>query len=261
GSASAPIDPLLGALTNNGGTTPTMALLANSPAIDRANPAAVSDADPVSPPDLVPCRTTDQRGITRPQTIFAPVCDIGAFEVVPQQQSAGGGAGGHSAGGGNGGNGGNGPIVTGIGGPGGNAGLCGGGGAGAGGLGAGGGGAGGGGCFDIVTVQSLASGAVAASAGVVTSNSSIRAEVLADMGATTKTKARAAKKRVPKLTLIGQKTMNGLPAGRYKVVVRLSAKAKKAFKRLRRVNVTLRLRMTAPTGRPLIVSKVVTLKR
>jgi hypothetical protein len=55
--------------------------------------------------------------------------------------------------------------------------------------------------------------------------------------------------------------MTGLPTGRYKLVVRLSAKAKKAFKRLRRVTVTLRLRMTAPTGRPLIVTRDVTLKR
>jgi hypothetical protein len=149
--------------------------------------------------------------------------------------------------------------VTGIGGPGGNGGPCGGGGAGAGGLGAGGGGAGGGGCFNFITVQSLAAGAVAATAGVETANSSIRAEVLADMGA--KTKARASKKRRPSLSLIGQKTMSGLPVGTYKLVVKLNAKAKKAFKRLKKVKVTLRLRMTAPTGLPLVVSGVVTLKR
>jgi hypothetical protein len=171
----------------------------------------------------------------------------------------GGGNGGVAGNGGGGGNGGNGPLVTGIGGPGGNAGPCGGGGAGAGGLGAGGGGAGGGGCFNLIEIQGLASGAVAATAGVATNNTSIRAEVLADLGAKN-TRARAAKRR-PSLTLIGQKTMSRLGIGRYKVVVRLSAKARKAFKRLRKVKVTVRLRMTAPTGRPLSVTRTVTLRR
>jgi hypothetical protein len=55
--------------------------------------------------------------------------------------------------------------------------------------------------------------------------------------------------------------MPGLAIGRYTVTVRLSAKARKAFRRLRRTKVTLRLRMTAPTGYPLIVGGTVTLKR
>lgn len=61
-------DPLLGALSNNGGPTPTMPLLVGSPARD-AIPSGF-------PP-------TDQRGVTRPQ---GPAADIGAFEAdfVPQ---------------------------------------------------------------------------------------------------------------------------------------------------------------------------------
>ncbi len=57
------VDPKLGALANNGGTTQTMALLTGSPAINTGNNAT--------------CPTTDQRGITRPQ---GGICDIGAFE-------------------------------------------------------------------------------------------------------------------------------------------------------------------------------------
>lgn len=57
-------DPLLGPLQNNGGTTPTHALLPGSPAIDAA---------------ALACPAADQRGVTRPQ---GPRCDIGAFEAV-----------------------------------------------------------------------------------------------------------------------------------------------------------------------------------
>jgi hypothetical protein len=53
-------------LSANGGPTPTMALLPNSPAIDAG--------DPVCPPPH-----SDQRGVTRPQ---GPRCDAGAFEEV-----------------------------------------------------------------------------------------------------------------------------------------------------------------------------------
>ena len=58
------LDPLLGALGDNGGQTPTMALQTLSPAIDAANPLSFP--------------ATDQRGVSRPQG-SAP--DIGAFEV------------------------------------------------------------------------------------------------------------------------------------------------------------------------------------
>jgi CSLREA domain-containing protein len=63
GSPSAPIDPKLGPLADNGGPTRTHALLLGSPAIDAA-----------STPD---CPTIDQRGVPRPQ---GPACDIGSYE-------------------------------------------------------------------------------------------------------------------------------------------------------------------------------------
>jgi CSLREA domain-containing protein len=61
GTAAFPIDPHLAALQNNGGSTPTLALLSNSTAINAGNDA--------NAPDL------DQRGYVR-----AGVSDIGAFE-------------------------------------------------------------------------------------------------------------------------------------------------------------------------------------
>ncbi len=65
GSAANPVNPLLGSLANNGGSTRTQALLPGSLAIDAANPNNFL--------------TTDQRGVSRPQGARA---DIGAFEVV-----------------------------------------------------------------------------------------------------------------------------------------------------------------------------------
>lgn len=62
-------DPKLGPLQDNGGPTPTHALLAISPAID-----AGDDAD---------CPRTDQRGVLRPQGVR---CDIGAFEFQGARQ-------------------------------------------------------------------------------------------------------------------------------------------------------------------------------
>ena len=58
-------DPLLGPLQDNGGPTPTQALLPGSPAIN----AGDNDG----------CPAADQRGIPRPQ---AGICDIGAYEYV-----------------------------------------------------------------------------------------------------------------------------------------------------------------------------------
>jgi hypothetical protein len=86
GNNGARIDPKLGGLNNNGGATPTLALLQGSPAIDGGNPASVSDTEPpADPPALVACRTTDQRGIVRPQLA---ACDIGAYEYAPGVASA-----------------------------------------------------------------------------------------------------------------------------------------------------------------------------
>ena len=56
-------DPMLAPLADNGGPTPTHALLQGSPAIDAAGA----------------CSDTDQRGIARPQ---GAACDIGAFEFA-----------------------------------------------------------------------------------------------------------------------------------------------------------------------------------
>jgi CSLREA domain-containing protein len=61
GTTAAPLDPKLGPLTNNGGTTLTHALLAGSPAIGKGNA----------------CEEADQRGQTRPAT----ACDLGAFQT------------------------------------------------------------------------------------------------------------------------------------------------------------------------------------
>lgn len=57
-------DPLLGPLQDNGGSTPTHALLLGSPAIDKGDESS--------------CPGTDQRGYPRPQGL---ACDIGAYEV------------------------------------------------------------------------------------------------------------------------------------------------------------------------------------
>lgn len=72
GAGAAVIDPKLGPLANNGGTTPTMALLEGSPAIDRG----------------LSTLPTDQRGMAR-RVDFAGVAnaeggdasDVGAFEL------------------------------------------------------------------------------------------------------------------------------------------------------------------------------------
>ncbi|HYS46786.1 MAG TPA: choice-of-anchor Q domain-containing protein, partial [Rhizomicrobium sp.] len=81
-------DPKLGALTNNGGPTRTMALLTtNTPGI-AANSPALNAGDDTG------CPATDQRGVSRPQPVGGH-CDIGAYEATilpaiitpPQNQS------------------------------------------------------------------------------------------------------------------------------------------------------------------------------
>jgi hypothetical protein len=62
------VDPELGPLQNNGGPTPTMALLPSSPAIDAGDP------NPTDPPEW------DQRGPGFPRIVNGRL-DIGAFEV------------------------------------------------------------------------------------------------------------------------------------------------------------------------------------
>ena len=73
GTGASPLNPLLGALQNNGGTTPTHALLAGSPALDKGDSSGF---------------TSDQRGSRRPFdlsgiTNVSDGADIGAFELRP----------------------------------------------------------------------------------------------------------------------------------------------------------------------------------
>jgi hypothetical protein len=68
GSSASPINPKLGSLQNNGGSTPTMALLAGSPALDAGDSSAVFVTGPF-----------DQRGPGF-NRISNGTIDIGAFE-------------------------------------------------------------------------------------------------------------------------------------------------------------------------------------
>lgn len=84
GNGTSPLNPMLGGLGDNGGTTPTHALLAGSPAIDKGGAASVPFAEFVLPPV-----TTDQRGTMRPIDIASipnatggDGSDIGAFEAA-----------------------------------------------------------------------------------------------------------------------------------------------------------------------------------
>lgn len=66
------VDPLLGPLQNNGGSTLTHALLEGSPALDGGNPGGCHDHDGA-------LLASDQRGSDRPGAGSA-LCDIGAYE-------------------------------------------------------------------------------------------------------------------------------------------------------------------------------------
>ncbi len=72
------MDPMLGALANNGGGTFTQPLLTGSPAIDGGDPGGCLD-------DAGATLTTDQRGFVRPvDSLGVPgsLCDIGAYEYA-----------------------------------------------------------------------------------------------------------------------------------------------------------------------------------
>jgi CSLREA domain-containing protein len=71
------VDPTLGPLQDNGGYTPTHALLYGSLAINAANPAAPGSGG-------YACPAGDQRGAPRPA---GPRCDMGAFEWHDQEQT------------------------------------------------------------------------------------------------------------------------------------------------------------------------------
>jgi hypothetical protein len=62
GTAASPIDPLLGPLQDNGGPTPTMALLPGSPALNAGDPAQLGAAD--------------QRGVVRSGGV-----NVGAYQA------------------------------------------------------------------------------------------------------------------------------------------------------------------------------------
>jgi hypothetical protein len=72
GDSNNPIDPLLGPLQNNGGTTPTHALLPDSPALDVGNNVATNLRNFFTSPP------TDQRGLPR---ISNGIVDLGAYEL------------------------------------------------------------------------------------------------------------------------------------------------------------------------------------
>ena len=61
------LNPLIGDLGDNGGPTETIPLMTNSPAVDKLDPASAPG--------------TDQRGVARPQIVFASLSDIGAYEL------------------------------------------------------------------------------------------------------------------------------------------------------------------------------------
>ena len=75
GTIASPIDPKLDVLKDNGGYTPTHALLPGSPAIDAANPTGCTDHDNLP-------LTIDQRHASRPS---GSQCDIGSFEAIASQ--------------------------------------------------------------------------------------------------------------------------------------------------------------------------------
>jgi hypothetical protein len=78
GTVAAPIDPMLGALQNNGGQTDTRTLLSGSPAKDAGNMCVTnSNCGGVNPPTAL--LLTDQRGTDFPRNYESGV-DIGAFE-------------------------------------------------------------------------------------------------------------------------------------------------------------------------------------
>jgi hypothetical protein len=72
GTSASPLDPMLGPLQDNGGPTPTMALLPESPAIDSGS---LTDSE------------WDQRGPGYPRLVNGAT-DIGAYEVQPRGGSA-----------------------------------------------------------------------------------------------------------------------------------------------------------------------------
>lgn len=78
GTTGSPIDPRLGPLQLNGGSTETHALLVDGPAVNGGDPAGCFTFDCTYSDDIGPALTVDQAGRPRP---VAGNCDIGAFEA------------------------------------------------------------------------------------------------------------------------------------------------------------------------------------
>ena len=81
GTVAAPIDPRLGPLQHNGGTTATRLPRPGSTALDRGNAFAL-------PTDPARCPALDQRGLGRPADGNGDgitICDIGAVEARPAE--------------------------------------------------------------------------------------------------------------------------------------------------------------------------------
>ncbi len=91
GTSGSPIDPLLGSLANNGGTTQTHALLATSPAVEAGSNAAlpVDTFDLDGDANVAETLPVDQRGTGFPRNADSQdanttqTVDIGAFELHP----------------------------------------------------------------------------------------------------------------------------------------------------------------------------------
>ena len=78
GTLAVPIDPKLGPLTDNGGSTLTHSLNANSPAVDAGDPTTPAKKG-------IGCYVSDQRGVARPidgDLDTNARCDIGAYEAA-----------------------------------------------------------------------------------------------------------------------------------------------------------------------------------
>lgn len=80
-----PYDPFMGALANNGGPTPTYALMDGSDAIDAANGLTTfggPPADIITPDSWFDCDAKDQRGKPRAVDTYYgyPICDEGSYE-------------------------------------------------------------------------------------------------------------------------------------------------------------------------------------
>lgn len=86
GTPASPINPVLGALGDNGGPTQTHALLVGSPALDTGNNALALNLANVA-------LDFDQRGMGFPRVVNTTV-DMGAYEAVAGGERIGGGGGG-----------------------------------------------------------------------------------------------------------------------------------------------------------------------